>query len=184
MSLSYFTIIHILVLCVIFALFVLFFILSLKASKKLFWSLVFTNVLVCSVISVFLMVVLDKYTKKGVLENLKNQRVLRTESIVFMGDIRNVGSFTLSNCNLSIKIVNNILSKDNLKGDNIFKSSGLSLFSWLSRESKENEKSNVIEYKFSVAKNLQAKKSTPFSASMPYPPYFSKAIIITKLNCY
>lgn len=184
MSASYFTIVHILVLCVIFILFLLFFVLSLKAESKLFWSLVFTNVLVCGFLSVFLMLVLDKYTKKGVVENIKSQRVLRNESIVFSGEVRNVGRFMISGCTLVIKLINQPLNKEHLKGDTFFQSSGLSLFSWLFKDDGSDKKPNVVEYEFDVARDLGAKKSVPFSVSMPYPPYFSKTMTITKISCY
>ena len=93
MSASYFTIVHIAVIALILMLSVLFFVLSLKAGRNLFLSLLFTNFLATSCLIVFLMLVLDKYTKIGVLENVTSQRVLRNESIVFKGNVRNVGKF-------------------------------------------------------------------------------------------
>ncbi|AQW81910.1 putative DUF2393 domain protein [Campylobacter pinnipediorum subsp. pinnipediorum] len=184
MSISYFTIIHILVLCVIFVLFILFFVLSFKAEKKLFWSLLFTNILACSVTAGFLMPILDKYTKKGVLQNVKHHRILINETIVFNGEVKNIGKFQISKCNFGVKIVNQALNTHNVSGNSFFKSSGASLFSWFFDSNDGNEKPNTVEYSFSVAKDLKPKKIASFSVSMPFPPYFSKSMIINKLNCY
>lgn len=185
MSASYFTIVHILVLFIIFSLFVLFVVLSFKTDKKLFWSLLFTNFAVCSILGVFMMPVIDKYTKKGVLENVTNQRVLRNETIVFTGQVRNVGKFKLSGCDFTVKLINDPVSKDSLTGENVFKSTGVSFFAKIFGQSdSSNEKPNTVEFSFRVAKNLDVKKSASFNVSMPYPPYFSKTMIINKLDCY
>lgn len=180
---SYFTIVHIVVLAIMFILMVLFFVLSLRGDRKLFLPLLITNVLVVSSTSVFLMLVIDKYTKKGRLDNVTTQRVLRNESIVLAGTITNVGRFKLSGCTLNVKLINQALSKDNLGGETLFKPSGASIFGWLF-DDKGEDKPNTVEYKFKLAKNLEPKKSIPFSVSMPYPPYFSKGSNVTKLSCY
>ena len=75
MSSAYFTIAHIIVLFAIALLSILFLVLSLRAERKLFLSLFFTNILVSTTLAVFLMLVLDKYTKKGMLENVKSERL-------------------------------------------------------------------------------------------------------------
>ena len=85
MSSNYFTIVHIIVLFAIALLSILFLVLSLRAERKLFLSLLFTNILVSTTLAIFLMLVLDKYTKKGIVEGVKSERVLRNESIVFRG---------------------------------------------------------------------------------------------------
>lgn len=183
MSANYFTIVHIIVIAIIVLLAVLFFVLSLRAERKLFYSLVFTNLLVSTSVCVFLMLVLDKYTKKGVLENVTSERVLRNESIVFKGSVRNVGRFTISSCKLTVKLINQTLNGANLNGEALFKPSGLDFFSWIGGV-KQDTKPNTVEYKFSVAKDLARQKSASFTVSMPYPPYFTKGTHITKLNCY
>lgn len=183
MSSAYFTIVHIIVLFAIALLSILFLVLSLRAERKLFLSLFFTNILVSTTLAVFLMLVLDKYTKKGMLENVKSERILRNESIVFKGQVRNIGKFTISNCTLTVKLINQPLNKNNLGGEAFFKPSGLSFFSWVLGTDKD-ERPNTVEYKFDVAKNLPKQKSTPFTVYMPYPPYFKNGMNITKLNCY
>ena len=114
MSSNYFTIVHIIVLFAIALLSILFLVLSLRAERKLFLSLLFTNILVSTTLAIFLMLVLDKYTKKGIVEGVKSERVLRNESIVFRGQVRNVGKFTISKCTLTIKLINQPLNKNDL----------------------------------------------------------------------
>ncbi|MGG7048946.1 MULTISPECIES: DUF2393 family protein [unclassified Campylobacter] len=183
MSASYFTIVHYAIIGILTLLSVLFLILSTRADRKLLIPLIFTNFLVTTALIVFLMLVIDKYTKKGRLDNVTSYRVLMNESIVFKGTVTNIGRFTISNCNFTVKLVNQPLNKDTLKGENLFKPSGLSMFSWLFNDN-QNDKPNTVEYKFSVVKNLPAKKSVPFTVSMPFPPYFSKTMHITKISCY
>jgi hypothetical protein len=183
MSSNYFTIIHIIVLFAIALLSILFIVLSLRAERKLFLSLFFTNILVSTTLAVFLMLVLDKYTKKGIVEAVKSERVLRNESIIFRGQIRNVGKFTISKCTLTIKLINQPLNKNDLNGEALFKPSGISFFSWVLGDD-EDERPNTVAYKFDVAQNLPKQKVVPFTVTMPYPPYFKNGMNITKLNCY
>jgi len=183
MSSNYFTIVHIIVLFAIALLSILFLVLSFRTERKLFLSLLFTNILVSTTLAIFLMLVLDKYTKKGQLENIKSERILRNESIVFKGQVRNIGKFTISNCTLTIKLINQPLNKNDLGGEALFKPSGLSFFSWVFGGD-EDERPNTVSYKFNVAQNLQKQKSVPFTVNMPYPPYFKNGMTITKLNCY
>ena len=97
--------------------------------------------------------------------------------------MRNIGKFTISNCTLTVKLINQPLNKNDLGGEAFFKPSGLSFFSWVLGTDKD-ERPNTVEYKFDVAKNLPKQKSTPFTVYMPYPPYFKNGMNITKLNCY
>ena len=183
MSSNYFTIVHIIVLFAIALLSILFLVLSLRAERKLFLSLLFTNILVSTTLAIFLMLVLDKYTKKGIVEGVKSERVLRNESIVFRGQVRNVGKFTISKCTLTIKLINQPLNKNDLGGEALFKPSGLSFFSWVFGGD-EDERPNTVAYKFDVAQNLPKQKAVPFTVTVPYPPYFKNGMNITKLSCY
>ena len=183
MSLSYFTIMHIIVMLVIFLLSMLLLVLSMRAERKLFWSLLFINILVSTTLCVFLMLVLDKYTKKGSLENVTSERILINESIAFKGKVRNVGNFTLTHCTLSVRLVNRPQNRDGHFKE-IFKPSGLTFFSSLFKSEDKDEKPNAVEYKFDVAQNLQKQRSVDFMVSMPYPPYFENVMHITKLSCY
>jgi glucan phosphoethanolaminetransferase (alkaline phosphatase superfamily) len=108
---SYFTILHILALAFFFLLFVVLLILSLKETrKKVLAAMIFSNVLVVSMLAVFSMFVIDKYTKKAKLENVTQTRVLITESFVLSGVVRNIGKFDISKCYLNVKLVNNAVT--------------------------------------------------------------------------
>ncbi|MFL1705987.1 DUF2393 family protein [Campylobacter sp. MOP7] len=181
---GYFNIFHILIIVSLLLLSALLIYLSQhEQNRKIFISLVVINFVVTLLIGVFLMFVVDKYTKKAVLEKVTNQRVLINETIVFKGVVRNIGSFDIANCKIIIKLINDPLNRESLKGESLFKPSGLSLFSWMKLGDSKDERPNTVEYKFSIAKNLKAKEFRNFSVSMPYPPYFKKPTFVTKLSC-
>ncbi|BDY12751.1 DUF2393 family protein [Hydrogenimonas cancrithermarum] len=179
---TYFTIIHWLMLLFFLALFILLVIVSRKESRpNVFWSMVFASFLVTSTAAVFSMFVLDKYTKKGKLLSIENHRILRTEEIVFKGKVANVGKFTIGKCKLTVKMINNPVEAGKLSGGQIFKPSGLEFFK--SKEKKEN-RPNTIEKEFVVARDLKPREVQPFTIRMHYPPYFSKTRLIYKLYCH
>lgn len=175
---SYFTIVHILFLIFYLFLFVGLFVIALKKTKKkVFWAMIFANFLVVTTLSVFTMLVLDKYTKKARIENLQQKRILRNESIAFVGKIRNIGKFSIGQCVLEIKLVNNPITSSKVGGSTVFKPSGLEFFS------KKDKKSSTISHKFTIATNLKPKELRNFSVNMPYPPYFSKPSTYQYLRC-
>ncbi len=178
---TYFTILHWITLFVFLLIFILLVIVSKKETNpKIFWSMVFSSFLVTSTLSLFSMFVLDKYTKKAKLVNITHRRVLLNETIMFFGQVQNIGRFKIGHCKLEVKIVNNALNVNDLSGSTFYKPrSGLGfLFS-----SKEEKPSTIIK-DFVVAKNLKPGELRNFSASMPYPPYFQKADIRYKLYCH
>lgn len=178
---TYFTILHWITLCVFLLLFILLVIVSKKETNpKIFWSMVFSSFLVTSMLALFSMFVLDKYTKKGKLVNITHKRVLLNETIMFFGQVQNVGRFKIGHCKLEVKIVNNALNVNNLSGKTFYAPrSGLS-----SLFSSKNERPSTIIKDFTIAKNLKPGEIKNFSATMPYPPYFQKADIRYKLYCH
>ncbi len=178
---TYFTILHWITLLVFLLLFVLLVIISKKESNpKIFWSMVFSSFLVTSMLAIFSMFVLDKYTKKGKLINITHKRVLLNETIVFFGQVQNIGRFKIGRCKLEVKIANNALNLNNITGKTFYAPrSGLgSLFT-----NKKERPSTVVE-DFVIAKDLNPGEVRNFSATMPYPPYFQKADIRYKLYCH
>ncbi len=175
----YFTIVHIITLAILFALFILLGFAAYKQkNKKLFWSIIFANTLVISMLAVFLMIVLDKYTKKARIENFSQKRILINETIVFKGKIRNIGKFQIGTCRLEIKLVNNPITSKKLGSSDLFKpTSGLDFL-------KKDEKSSTVKHEFVIAKNLKPKELKNFSVAMPFPPYFSKASEHHYLRCH
>ena len=94
---------------------------------------------------------------------------------MFKGALKNTGEFSIANCDLTVKIVNNPVSKDTIAGA-VFKPSGWSLFP-------HDERTNVAEITASVAKNIAPGQMRNFSLSMPYPPHFTNTQTITNLEC-
>ncbi len=179
---SYFTIVHIITLVILFLIFIILLILSFKETrKKVLFAMIFSNFLVISMLAVFSMFVLDKYTKKAVLENVSHQRVLLNETIAIFGRIRNVGKFGISKCFLNVKLVNNAIESGKLNGSNVYKpSSGLG---FLTKKIDGNEKKSTIIKDFLIAKNLKVGELRNFNATMRYPSYFKKPRFIYKLHC-
>jgi len=178
---TYFTILHWITLIVFLLLFILLVIVSKKETNpKIFWSMVFSSFLVTSMLALFSMFVLDKYTKKAKLINITHKRVLLNETIMFFGQVQNVGRFKIGHCKLEVKMVNNALNLNNISGKTFYApKSGLgSLFT-----NKEEKPSTIIK-DFTIAKNLKPGEIRNFSATMPYPPYFQKADIRYKLYCH
>ncbi len=174
---SYFTPVHIIVLIILFIIFVFLLFLSFKESnKKTLVAMIFANFLVISMLAIFSMFVLDKYTKKARIENLKHKRVLRNESIVFGGKIRNLGKFTIGQCELEIKLVSDPVRSKRLGGSDIFKpTTGLSM-------GKEYKSSTVINT-FKIAQNLKPKELRTFSVAFRYPPHLKHPSVHHKLHC-
>ncbi len=178
---SYFTIVHIITLFILFIIFIILLIVSLKETrKKVLFAMIFSNFLVISMLAVFSMFVLDKYTKKARLEDISQARVLISESFVVTGRVRNIGKFGISKCFLKVKLVNNAITAGNLKGSNIYKPTvGLE---FLAKTTGKEKKSTIIK-NFLIAKNLRVNELRNFSASMRYPSYFQSPSLIYKLHC-
>ena len=170
---GYFNVFHLIALAVLALLSVLFALIARSEKNPKFFKIyIAINVIATLTLGYFFMMIVDKYTKKAVLTEFSGHRVLRNETIVFKGSLRNTGEFSIANCDLTVKLINNPVSKDT-----IFKPSGLSL------SSRGDERSNVAEITVSVAKNIAPKQIRNFSISMPYPSYFANTQTITKLEC-
>jgi hypothetical protein len=178
---SYFTIIHIITLAILFVIFILLLILSFKETrKKVLLAMIFSNFLVISMLAVFSMFVLDKYTKKARLEDMSQSRVLISESFVVTGRVRNIGKFDISKCFLNVKLVNNAVTSGNLSGSTVYKpTAGLE---FLKKAGGDEKKSTIIK-DFLIAKNLKVAELRNFSTSMKFPSYFKSPSLIYKLHC-
>ena len=81
---EYFNVFHILIIIILLLLSgLLVYISRGEENQKIFVSLVAINFIVTLLIGVFLMFVVDKYTKKAVLEQVTQHRVLMNETVVF-----------------------------------------------------------------------------------------------------
>ena len=184
MKLPYFTILHWLDIAFFIILFIFLVILSVKAAKdnvKLLLSMIFSSFLVTVFLGVLGLIILEKYTKKAILLDVEQRRVLINETMVLKGRVKNIGKFKINYCKLEIKLVNNGWGKRLEKGA-FFKSGGLSLFG---KKDKENKKPNVIKAtKFIITNGLLPGEIKNFSVIIPYPPYFRNTYLNYKLYCH
>ncbi len=184
MHLPYFTILHWLDIAFFILLFIFLTILSVKAageSVKLLISMIFASFLVTTFGAVLGLVILEKYTKKAVLEHVQERRVLINETMVIKGQVKNIGKFKINYCKLNIKLVNNGWGAKIPKGT-FFKSGGLSIFG---SKSKQMPKPNTIKaIRFIITNGLLPGEIKNFSVIVPYPPYFKNTYVNYKLYCH
>ena len=179
---TYFTIIHYLVLGVLLLLFALSVIVSMREKRaKIRHTMIFFSFIVISMLGVFLMFAVDKYTKKVEIRNLKNTRVLMNEEIIYSGYAYNKGKYTIGKVELEIKLVNNGHATGRVKGTNFYRPSGLSEFFGGGEIAKRKERPQTVIRTFVVAKNLKPGKAKYFSVRMPYPPYFTNTAYYTRV---
>jgi hypothetical protein len=166
-----FNIWHFVVLAVIFVLFILGAVASLKQdSKKIVFSMLFSVTLVTVFLAIFSVIVVDKYTKKVELYKLKNKRILSIEKIVYSGTVKNTGNYPIGEVTFEIKLVNKGHATGNVKGGNFYKPSGF--LDFFSSGLGISNKPQSITKKFIVAKNLQPGEVKAFRVYFRYPPYF------------
>jgi len=180
----YFTILHWLTISFFLILFIFLTFLSVKAANNktgLLISMIFASFLVTSFGAVIGVIVLEKYTKKAVLLDVKSRRVFLNETLVVKGRIKNIGKFKINYCKLVIKLVNNGWGSKIQKGT-FFKSGGLSLFG--SKNKKKEKPNTVTATRIIIRDGLLPGEIKNFSAIMPYPPYFSNTYINYKLYCH
>ncbi len=179
----YFTVLHWLTIAFFILLYILLIYLARREQKpKIFWSMVFASTLVILGSTVFAMFVLDKYTKKAALYGVKTSRLLNSEEMIVKGQIKNTGKFTIGQCKIKLRFVNNALGTGSkLSGSNVFTPrSGLDL-----GKSDKDKKSNVLEIKEVIAKSLKPNELRNFSLRFDYPPHFSNVMMIDpKLYCH
>jgi hypothetical protein len=182
--LPYFTILHWLDVAFFLLLFILLVVLSVKAAGnnvKLLLSMIFSSFLVTAFGAVLGLIILEKYTKKAVLENVTQRRVLLNETLVLKGKIKNVGKFKINYCKLEIKLVNNGWGGGFSKGS-FFKSGGLNIFG--SKDEKKERPNTVKATRVVLKDGLLPGEVKFFSAVIPYPPYFKNTYLNYKLYCH
>jgi len=179
--LPYFTLLHWIAIIVIVILFSLFLFLTIQNQdgKSSLLPPILTNILVMSILAVFSIYVLDKYTKIARLENIVQKKILVNESFAISGQIRNIGNFQIGKCVLEVKISNNSIERTGTDSA-IFvpKSAFDGLFN--------RDKENVVETtkEFVIAENLHKGEMRNFTVFMRYPPSFSKPYTRYELFCH
>lgn len=170
---TYLTIWHYTVIIISIVLFLVLVIISFREERPgVRNAMIFSSLLVMSLVSVFLILALDKYTKKVQLFGLKNHRQLSTERIFYSGYVRNTGAYTIGTVKIEFKIVNKGHVSGNVKGGSFFRPSGLSDF--FGGSSDRKYRPQKIEETVVVATDLEPGKSRYFNVGFDYPPYFKQ----------
>lgn len=169
-----------------FALIFLFLVLvSLKEkNQKNILSMIFASFLVVVTAGAFSVMAIDKYTKKAILYGVKNTRILRNETIVFTGFVKNKGDYTIGEIVLTVKLVNKGHVTGNVKGGSFYKPSGIFDFITSFGADKKTYKPQKVEEKYSVATKIEPGKATYFRVEMPYPPYFKHVSEFTTISAH
>ena len=182
---TYFTIWHWATIAAFSIIFLLLVIVSLKEkNQKNILSMIFASFLVGVTASVFTLMALDKYTKKATLYGVKNTRILRNETIVFTGFVKNKGSYTIGKIALTVKLVNRGHVTGNVKAGSFYKPSGM--FDFLSSFGGDSKtyKPQKVEEEFIVATNIEPGKATYFRVEMPFPGYFKHVSEFTSITAH
>jgi hypothetical protein len=170
---THFTIWHYIVLLASVTIFILLVIVSLRQSnRKTVLSMIFSSFLVMSLVAVFLIMALDKYTKEVKLTGLDNRRDLISEKIIYSGYVTNVGDYTIGEVTIEFKLVNRGHVTGNLKGGSYFKPSGF--FDFFGGSNLRKNRAQKVVENIVVARNLAPGKTKYFNISFHYPPYFEQ----------
>ena len=165
--------------------FLILVLLSLKEKNpKNIPSMIFASLLVVITMGAFSIMAIDKYTKKAVLYGVKNTRILRNETIVFTGFVKNKGDYTIGEIVLKVKLVNKGHVTGNVKGGSFYKPSGLFDFVSSFGEKPKTFKPQKVEESYIVATKIEPGKATYFRVEMPYPPYFKHVSEFTTISAH
>jgi hypothetical protein len=153
-------------------LFIFFSLLALYTER--FWVRLLV-VLSSSIVSVVLLVAmfagLEKTTKKAEIYNLRYNRMLQTEQIIFLGSVKNTGNYHLNTVKLQL-IIENVPKP----GTGIFGGAPHAFNEALDSTFKPQK----LTYSYTIATNLDPKVSKQFTLLIDYPPYFNNASFSTK----
>lgn len=179
---TYFTVWHYAVVAFVTILFLLLTLLSLREKKaSVRNSMIFSSFAVMILVAAFMIMAIDKYTKKAEVYQLKNRRILTTEQIVYSGYVQNVGNYKIGEVKLEIKLVNKGHVTGNVKAGSFYKPSGFLDFFGGGGNDKQKSRPQQVTETFVIARNLRPGKSEQFHVTMPYPPYFKHTADFTRV---
>ena len=171
---------HFIVLSIIAIIFISGLVSAFKQKNpKLVFPMLISVTLVATLMAVFSVIVVDKYTKVPKLYKLKNKRLLNIEKIVYTGIVRNEGNYEIGKVTFEIKIVNKGHATGNVKGGNFYKASGF--FDFFSGGYNLHTKPQTIKKEFIVAKNLKPGEAKAFRVYFDYPGYFRNVSQFSKV---
>jgi len=171
---------HYFVLFIVFLIFVSGIVTALKQNKrKLVVPMLISTLLVTSLLAVFSVLIVDKYTKVVKLYKVKNKRLLSTEQIIYTGFVKNDGKYTIGKVTFEVKLVNKGHATGNVKGGNFYKPSGF--LDFFSGSGKAYKPQTVVK-EFVVATNLKPGTAKSFRVHFKYPPYFRSVADFKKVS--
>lgn len=178
---------HYISFAVILLIFIVGIISSLKQkTTKIMSAMIFTTFLISILLTVFSVIIVDKYTKKVGLYKVKSKRLLSTEQIIYTGIVKNEGDFPIGKVKFEIKLVNKGHAIGNVKGGDFYQTSDfLGLFSSSkkgSAGSAPESKPQTITKTFVVAKKLQPGTAQSFRVYFKFPGYFRSVSFFTKVK--
>lgn len=178
---TYFTLLHWFVIVIIFLLFCLVLVLTIRNhdGKSSLFAPILANIFIMGIFTSFAIYGLDKYTKVARLENITQKKVLINESFSISGQIRNIGNFQIGKCVLEVKISNELSDTTGSESIVFQPKSALSNFF-----RKDTDSSVATTKEFVIAENLHKNEMRNFTVFMRYPPSFSKPYIRYELYCH
>jgi hypothetical protein len=172
---------HYIVFSVLFFLYIGGIVASLKqTNKKLVFPMLVSVTLVIGLVTVFSVLVVDKYTKVVKLYKLTNKRLLSTEQIIYYGTVKNEGNFEIGEVTFELKMVNKGHVTGNVKAGSFYSPSGFMDF--FGGGADILFKPQTIKKEFVVAKNLKPGQAENFRVYFDYPPYFRSVSQFSTVN--
>lgn len=154
-----------------------------KENEKIRSQIIFSSLLITTVMAGFSLFVVDKYTKIAKLYKLENKRNLSTEQIMYSGIVKNEGKHKIGEVIFEIKLVNQGHLSGNVKAGSFYKPSGF--FDFFSGGSFNSDvKVQQITHEFVVAKDLVPGESREFRVYFDYPPYFRGVTQFSKIYAH
>ncbi|MDY0232904.1 MAG: DUF2393 family protein [Sulfurimonas sp.] len=142
-----------------------------QKEEKLVFPIIISTALISTLLGVFSLILVDKYTKKVSVFKVENKRLLSIEKISYSGIVKNDGNHEIGEVIVEIKLINKGHATGNVKGGNYFKSSGF--FGFFTGGANLSYKPQTIIKEFVVAKNLKPGQAEPFRVYFDWPPYFT-----------
>lgn len=175
---SYFNLFHILMLLLIIAMFGGFtYLIILKEKRvKIAISFIIANVAVMSSLAIISMILIDKYTKVAVIDDLYGKRILINETISYSGVVKNVGYGYINSCVMNIELINTPVKK--LEASAFENRGFFQTYIGSSHSQKGSQKAEFL-----IVKDLASGEQKSFSFTMPYPAHFKNHTTNYTLNC-
>lgn len=168
----YFTFWHYGAIILAALLFILFSLLAFYAQRL--WTqllIVLSSLIVSVALLVGMFAMLEKSTKKAEIYNLRYNRMLQTEQIIFLGSVKNTGEYHLNTVKLQL-----VMENAPEQGTGIFGGAPHAFNEALDSTFKPQK----LTYNYIIATDLDPKVSKQFTLVIDYPPYFNNGSFSTK----